>query len=48
MIKNLVPFALNPSSGWQASFYGDLHIDATDGVKLYRRKKHLAVIGGGG
>ena len=47
MIKDLVPFAFHPSSGWQASFYGDLHSHATDGVKLSRRKKHVAVVGGG-
>ena len=33
------PFAFYPFSGWRGSFYGDLHIQGTDGVDFYTRKK---------
>jgi malonate-semialdehyde dehydrogenase (acetylating)/methylmalonate-semialdehyde dehydrogenase len=33
------PFAFFPFSGWKGSFYGDLHLQGTDGVDFYTRKK---------
>jgi malonate-semialdehyde dehydrogenase (acetylating) / methylmalonate-semialdehyde dehydrogenase len=33
------PFAFYPFSGWRASFYGDLHLQGTDGVEFFTRKK---------
>jgi malonate-semialdehyde dehydrogenase (acetylating)/methylmalonate-semialdehyde dehydrogenase len=33
------PFAFFPFSGWKGSFYGDLHLEGTDGVEFYTRKK---------
>jgi malonate-semialdehyde dehydrogenase (acetylating)/methylmalonate-semialdehyde dehydrogenase len=35
------PFAFFPFSGWKGSFYGDLHVQGTDGVDFYTRKKVL-------
>ena len=37
------PFAFYPFSGWKGSFFGDLHIQGTDGVDFYTRKKVLAI-----
>ena len=33
------PFAFFPFSGWKRSFYGDLHVNGTDGIDFYTRKK---------
>jgi malonate-semialdehyde dehydrogenase (acetylating)/methylmalonate-semialdehyde dehydrogenase len=33
------PFAFYPFSGWKRSFYGDLHIEGTDGIEFYTKKK---------
>ena len=33
------PFAFFPFSGWNGSFYGDLHVHGTDGIDFYTRKK---------
>lgn len=33
------PMAFFPFSGWKNSFYGDLHVDGTDGVEFYTRRK---------
>lgn len=35
------PFAFFPFSGWKGSFYGDLHVQGTDGIDFYTRKKVL-------
>lgn len=33
------PMAMFPFSGWDASFFGDLHIQGRDGVRFYTREK---------
>src|SRR5579875_12936 len=33
------PLAFYPFSGWKSSFYGDLHLQGSDGVDFYTRKK---------
>lgn len=33
------PFAFFPFSGWKSSFYGDLHVQGSDGIEFYTRKK---------
>ena len=33
------PFAFYPFSGWKSSFYGDLHVQGSDGIDFYTRKK---------
>jgi malonate-semialdehyde dehydrogenase (acetylating)/methylmalonate-semialdehyde dehydrogenase len=33
------PFGFFPFSGWRGSFYGDLHLQGTDGIDFYTRKK---------
>ena len=33
------PLAFFPFSGWKSSFYGDLHLQGSDGVDFYTRKK---------
>jgi len=33
------PFAFYPFSGWKGSFYGDLHLQGSDGIEFYTRKK---------
>lgn len=35
------PMAFFPFSGYKDSFYGDLHVNGTDGVEFYTRKKML-------
>ncbi|MEB3103904.1 CoA-acylating methylmalonate-semialdehyde dehydrogenase [Ferviditalea candida] len=35
------PMAFFPFSGWKKSFYGDLHVNGTDGVEFYTRKKMI-------
>jgi malonate-semialdehyde dehydrogenase (acetylating)/methylmalonate-semialdehyde dehydrogenase len=35
------PMAFFPFSGYKDSFYGDLHVNGTDGVEFYTRKKVL-------
>jgi malonate-semialdehyde dehydrogenase (acetylating)/methylmalonate-semialdehyde dehydrogenase len=35
------PMSFFPFSGWKDSFYGDLHVNGTDGVEFYTRKKML-------
>jgi len=33
------PFAFYPFSGWKGSFFGDLHVQGSDGIDFYTRKK---------
>jgi len=33
------PFAFYPFSGWKGSFLGDLHVQGSDGIDFYTRKK---------
>jgi malonate-semialdehyde dehydrogenase (acetylating) / methylmalonate-semialdehyde dehydrogenase len=33
------PLAFFPFTGWKSSFYGDLHLQGSDGVDFYTRKK---------
>ena len=33
------PLAFYPFSGWKSSFYGDLHLQGSDGIEFYTRKK---------
>ena len=33
------PFAFYPFSGWKSSFFGDLHVQGSDGIDFYTRKK---------
>jgi malonate-semialdehyde dehydrogenase (acetylating) / methylmalonate-semialdehyde dehydrogenase len=33
------PLAFYPFTGWKSSFYGDLHLQGSDGVDFYTRKK---------
>ena len=33
------PLAFYPFSGWKGSFYGDLHLQGSDGIEFYTRKK---------
>ncbi len=33
------PLAFYPFSGWKSSFYGDLHLQGSDGIDFYTRKK---------
>ena len=33
------PVAAFPFSGWKKSFYGDLHVNGTDGIEFYTEKK---------
>jgi len=33
------PMAMFPFSGWNESFYGDLHIQGRDGIRFYTREK---------
>lgn len=33
------PMAMFPFSGWNASFFGDLHIQGRDGIRFYTREK---------
>ncbi len=33
------PFGFYPFSGWRGSFYGDLHLQGTDAIDFYTRKK---------
>lgn len=33
------PMAFFPFSGWKNSFYGDLHVNGSDGVEFYTRRK---------
>jgi malonate-semialdehyde dehydrogenase (acetylating) / methylmalonate-semialdehyde dehydrogenase len=33
------PLAFYPFTGWKSSFYGDLHLQGSDGVEFYTRKK---------
>lgn len=35
------PMSFFPFSGWKNSFYGDLHVNGTDGVEFYTRRKML-------
>lgn len=35
------PMSFFPFSGWKKSFYGDLHVNGTDGVEFYTRKKMM-------
>ncbi len=35
------PMALFPFSGWNQSFYGDLHLQGTEGVQFFTRQKVL-------
>lgn len=35
------PMAFFPFSGWKKSFYGDLHVNSSDGVEFYTRKKMI-------
>ena len=33
------PMAMFPFSGWNESFYGDLHMQGSEGVMFYTRQK---------
>jgi malonate-semialdehyde dehydrogenase (acetylating)/methylmalonate-semialdehyde dehydrogenase len=33
------PLAFYPFTGWKSSFYGDLHLQGSDGIEFYSRKK---------
>ena len=33
------PMAMFPFSGWNESFFGDLHVQGRDGVRFYTREK---------
>ena len=33
------PMALFPFSGWNQSFFGDLHVQGTEGIRFYTRSK---------
>src|SRR5262249_38053673 len=33
------PLAFYPFTGWKSSFYGDLHLQGSDGIDFYTRKK---------
>lgn len=33
------PFAFYPFSGWKRSFFGDLHVQGSDGIDFFTRKK---------
>ncbi|RAQ95863.1 CoA-acylating methylmalonate-semialdehyde dehydrogenase [Thermogemmatispora tikiterensis] len=33
------PFGFYPFPGWRQSFYGDLHLQGSDGIEFYTRKK---------
>lgn len=33
------PLAFYPFTGWKGSFYGDLHLQGSDGIEFYTRKK---------
>ena len=33
------PMAWFPFTGWNASFFGDLHVQGTEGVQFYTRQK---------
>ncbi len=33
------PLAFYPFTGWKSSFYGDLHLQGSDGIEFYTRKK---------
>ena len=33
------PMAWLPFTGWNASFFGDLHIQGTEGIHFYTRQK---------
>jgi malonate-semialdehyde dehydrogenase (acetylating)/methylmalonate-semialdehyde dehydrogenase len=33
------PLAFHPFAGWKGSFYGDLHLQGSDGIDFYTRKK---------
>src|SRR5690606_2985357 len=35
------PMAIFPFSGWNQSFYGDLHLQGTEGIMFYTRQKVL-------
>ena len=42
------PLAFYPFSGWKSSFYGDLHLQGSDGIDFYTRKKSRVVLAIGG
>jgi malonate-semialdehyde dehydrogenase (acetylating)/methylmalonate-semialdehyde dehydrogenase len=33
------PMALFPFSGWNGSFFGDLHVQGREGIAFYTRQK---------